>query len=557
MSLSINSNLNSLNAQRHAGSLEQGVGRAIQRLSTGLRINSAADDAAGMAISQRMTSGIRGMNQAKRNINDATSLLQVADGALAQVSDNLQRLRELAVQASNSSYSAEDRAGMQMEASQIIEQITKIGEQTSFNGVAVFSQDKTSIGGTAAKQAVLDGLKSGWLTQAESLVKKYYGISGDGANLTINLDNSDGPWNNLASVSGSFGGGSFKYSNMHLNLDMADFTQTNLPDGGANPMFSDRIVAHEMVHAITARATGNNLPTWFKEGTAELIHGADERVASATSNGTDAAGVAATVSSVTAGSFSYQGAYVASRYLHSKLNEMGVDGGIKGIFLYLHDHQDQGLDQALNAVTDGAYTDQAAFLADFHANGAAFITTRMNLTNADTGAIGGFDADGGEVRTARNVVADTSSQPANDPLASLKVIFPTFATASRQMQVQIGADVGDHINLDMSAINSDALGIGGLDLTNPSFALLHLDQALDSVAKQRVNVGASSNRLGSVANGLSIDAENLAGARSRITDADYAVETAALTRSQILQQAAIAMVSQANSQPNAVLQLLR
>jgi flagellin len=556
MALTITTNVNSLSARRHAILLDSASARSLQRLSSGSRINNAADDAAGLAMAQRLTSRIGGTDQAKRNIVDATSMLQVADQAMAQVTESLQRLRTLAVQSGNNTLAASDRDALKQEASQILNQITQVGNQTMFNGQAVFAQDAGSIGGDPDRRAVIDGLKTGWLTSAEQLVKNYYGLTADGASLTVNLNTSDGAFNVLASVSGSVGGGSGKYNNLHLNIDMADFPAINRPDGGRAPMYADRVIAHEMVHAIMSRATDFQMPQWFKEGTAELIHGADERLAGAV-GGSSAAAVANSVT--TAGGWSYEGGYAASRYLHDKLKTLGVDGGIKGIMVYMSQNQSATFDQALNTVTGGAYADNDAFVTDFNANGGAFITTKMNLTNADTGAIGGLDADGGPVRTARTVVNDTSDRNADNPLEGLKAIFPTVnsQTATRGVQVQMGAASDDNLTVKLSAMNSVALGLGDLDLNGASIALLHIDQALDFVAQQRVVAGASLNRLDIATQGLSVEAENLTASRSRIVDTDFAAETTILTRNQILQQAASAILTQANSMPSAVLSLLR
>jgi flagellin len=384
-------------------------------------------------------------------------------------------------------------------------------------------------------------------------VKQYYGIEADGVSMTVNLDDTDGAANVLASVSGTTSGGSGKFNNIHLNIDMADFGTGTTADGGGAPLYSDRIIAHEMVHAVMSRATGFQFPQWFTEGTAELIQGADERLKAAIAGG----GVAAVVASV-AGSFTYEGGYAASRYMHAKLKGMGVDGGMKGIMQYLNQHQSAGLDQALNAVTNGVYADTNAFVADFSANGAAFIAT-MDLNNADTGAIGGLDADGGPSRNARDVVPDVGEGSAADPTTGFKEIFPTIGgfSGTRRVQIQAGARPEDLIELSFSAMNAAALGLSDLDLRRSAVAILHIDQALEFVNQQRVVAGASSERLDIAAAQLAVGSENLSAARSRVRDADFAAETTALTRNQILQQAADAMLSQANSLPSAVLQLLR
>lgn len=264
---------------------------------------------------------------------------------------------------------------------------------------------------------------------------------------------------------------------------------------------------------------------------------------------------------VTSGGFSYEGAYAASRYLHARLKELGVDGGVKGLMTYLSQNQGATLDTALDAVTNHQIASSAAFLADFHANGAAYIGTQMNLTNADTGAIGGLDADGGPARNARDVVSDVGFTSADQPLAHFNTVFPEIGgnTGVNRMQIQAGpgTSAGDLIELQFSAMNASALGLADLDMTRTAVALLHIDQAIGFVDKQRVSAGAASNRLDMAARNTQTASVILAASQSRIQDVDYADTTAKPTRAQILQQAASAMLTQANGQPSAVLALLR
>jgi flagellin len=551
MALSISTNTLSLSTQRSMRTHDTEQAKVIERLSSGMRINRASDDAAGQAITSRLTSSLRGNSQAMRSLSDATSMLQVADGAMASVTETLQRLREMAVAAGNGSYTDGDRGALQKETRALLQHITQVGTDTSFNGEAVFSQDTVSIGGDERRRAVLDGLQSGWLSSAEDLIKQHYGLMGDGAKLTVNLETTDGAYNVLASVSGTSSGG--KLNNLHLNLDMADFGTAVTPDGGSAPLYSDRIVAHEMVHAVMGRTMNMGaLPQWFVEGTAELINGADERLAGAGS-------IAGVVATIAGGGFSYEGGYAASRYLHDRMKGLGVEGGIKGIMQYLNNNQSADLDAALNAVSKGVYTSNAAFLADFGANGAQFINTKMNLTNADTGAIGGLDADGGAVRDARAVVPASGTSNAADGLAGFNVVYPDEGGASgvRRVQVQAGDSASDLIDLQFSSMNARALGLANLDMTRSSVALLTIDRALEFVNEQRVRTGASSNRLDLAAGALETSSQNMQAARSRIQDTDYASDTARLTRTQILQQAASAMLAQANGQPRSVLSLLR
>jgi len=235
---------------------------------------------------------------------------------------------------------------------------------------------------------------------------------------------------------------------------------------------------------------------------------------------------------------------------------------MKGLMTYLHEHQSANLDTALNAVTNGAITSASAFMSDFQTKGEAYIGT-MNLTNADTGAIGGLDADGGPVRNAKDVVSDIGYTSADKPLQSFNMDFGTLDDGAgagvNRMQIQVGAGTSkdDLINIEFSAMNSQALGLADLDMKKTAVALLHIDQAIDYVDKQRVVVGAASNRLDMAAANTQTSSINLASSQSRIQDVDYASTTAKLTRSQILQQAASAMLTQANGQPSAVLALLR
>jgi len=341
-------------------------------------------------------------------------------------------------------------------------------------------------------------------------------------------------------------GANGSWYNLHMSFDMADFSPPN--DS------SDRIVAHELAHAVMARTMNfSALPNWFREGTAELIHGADERLAGVIAGSS----VAAVVASV-GGGFSYEGSYAASRYLHHQLKEMGVAGGIKGIMQYLDGDQTADLDDALNAVTGGTYATAAAFVADFTANGATYITNEMNLTNADTGAIGGLDADGGAERSSANVFSDVNTYP--DVLDGFAERFPTLGgtTGAKSYVLQIGENVGDTMTVALSALNASALGLAGFNLQGrAALNMMHVDEALAFVNKERANVGASMARLDSISATLSAQSENLAASRSRIRDADYASETVELTRTMILQKSATTMIAQANATPQMVLTLLR
>ena len=574
MSLGLNTNVASLNAQRNLNSSQTALTRAVQRLSSGLRINSAMDDAAGLAISERMTSQVRGLNQAVRNANDGISMLQTADGALSTVSDSLRRIRELAVQAANATNSVADRQALQGEVTQLTQEVDRVGRTTTFNGMQLFGQSTASVVGDEDQLAVVDGLKSGWLSNAEELVKQYYGIEANNSAIQIDLTGfSDGAGGTLAMVSTSFAANGTG-TNITLHVDMEDFTPANPPNGGNYPFYNDRILTHEMTHAVmdatmNVQSLFSNNQVFFLEGTAELIQGADERLYG------DIGGSAANISNVMGkvadwgntwdgSSAAYSAAYAGMRYLDEKIKAAG-GSGIKDITQYLAADTTHTLDQALQNASHGAFTGFSDFKAKFSADGTAYINSMLTsgkLTDSDTGAIGGSNASGGTPRTADSVIPDTATRSGEDQLAGFAETWEQvaagadFRTATKTLQV--GANVSQSLDVGTFAMNGDALGIMDADLVNnPNGVIAKMDRALDYVNARRADLGAQLNRLDSVVANLSTNSESLSASRSRIQDADYAAETASLTRNQILQQAGTAMVAQANSTPQLVLQLLR
>lgn len=540
---------------------------SLQRLSSGLRINSAKDDAAGLAISDRFTTQIRGMTQASRNASDGISMLQTAEGALSSVTSSLQRIRELAVQAANATNTTNDRAALQAEATQLIQEIDSVSKSATFNGEKIFTQIESSAVGDSNQLAVIHGLKTGWLEQAEDMIQQYFGIVGDGTNMSIEITTfTDGAGGTAARVVGSIPG-SFtgKATDVKLQIDMADFVPPNLPNGGSAPFYNDRIIAHEMVHAVMYRSMNIGSffdpaedRTWFLEGVAEFIHGADERLA--------ASGLGNTTSSATtfgsgAGSWGgtsddYSAAYLAVRYLHDQIKLSGGTG-IKDILTYLNSNQNANLDDAIAAQT--SYIDADDFLTDFNSNIATYYAS-LNLANSDTGAIGGLDADGGTIKTAESVNSDLGAMSDN-PLDGFNEIWEQIATgvsSQNTKALQIGANSNQTLDLSFGAVNAGALNISDVNLTNnASFAISKIDTALNYVNSERAKLGAQMNRLDSIIANLQTGIGAASASRSRIQDSDFAKETASLVRNQILQNAGIAMIAQANQFPQIVLSLLR
>lgn len=216
----INTNIASLNAQRNLNVSQNSLSTALQRLSSGLRINSAKDDAAGLAISERMTSQIRGMNQAARNANDGISLAQTAEGALVEVTNNLQRIRELAVQAANGIYSTEDRDALDAEVTQLTNEIIRIGNSTKFNGTnlldGTFTAVKFQVGAdtTTDDQIEIDEI----ITMADVATDGAFTVAGDGSEALTAIETVDSALELVNAARADLGAIQNRFSSVITNL---------------------------------------------------------------------------------------------------------------------------------------------------------------------------------------------------------------------------------------------------------------------------------------------------------------------------------------------------
>lgn len=548
---------------RHTSQVE----KTQLRLSTGLRINSAADDAAGLGISNRMQVQVRGMNQAVRNMVDAQSMLRTTESALSSITDQVQRLRELAVQAANDAvYDADSLQMIQKEASQILAGIDRISQETQYNGQTLLGAGSSSGGANDPDHVtLLNRLKSSWLAQGEQLVQQHFGLAADGQDLEIVFQDGAQPY--LAAVSG-FDDGSGKLTGMQLLVAVDSFLPADAtPDGGTAPYYNDRIIAHEMVHAVMGRTMNYTaLDTWFQEGAAEFIHGGDERmIGDLAAAGGNAGTIVSDLANAWAGtSQDYSAGYAAVRYMHHQIKASG-GSGIRDVMSYLSANPASTLNDALTNASSGAFASQADFMSSFAADGAdyinntgAFAGTGLNLANTDTGGIGGEDADGGATKDAQAAVPDVENY-SEDPLSGFAEIYPFTVglPVSGTFSFQVGAGSDDTLQVSLSAADSLALGLNSVDLsTNAAAAIGSADQALRMLDTLRGELGGAQNRLDSSISVTENAAINTEAARSRIMDADFAAETSQLTASQILQQASVAVLAQANAQPQSVLALL-
>ena len=384
----INTNVMSLNAQRNLSTNSADLGTTIQRLSSGLRINSAKDDAAGLAISERFTTQIRGMDQAARNANDGISLAQTAEGALGEIGNNLQRIRELAVQSRNATNSTDDRAALQKEVDQLMSEIDRVADTTNFNGTKLLNGDFTA-------QSFQVGANQG------------------------------------------------------ETIDIAAIADANI----------------------------DALGTWTEPSTTTYSQ----------------TQTAAVTTPADAASFQVNGS-------------------------------------TISIAANAANTTSALALAELK---TAFDTAKADTANNPGLANVTMAADGTITSTDETLTVGTLTNVTG------------LATADGTATVTPGASHTGFADLDISTAE-------GADN-----AMLAMDAALKAVNDARADLGAVQNRFSSVVTNLQTGSENLSAARSRIMDADYAKETANLSRTQILQQAGTAMLAQANQSSQSVLSLLR
>lgn len=538
----INHNIKSLNVYNQLSHANLSQSKSIEKLSSGLRINRAGDDAAGLAISEKMRAQIRGLAQEQRNMQDGMSMLQTAEGGLQEIHELLQRGRELSVQSKNDTLTDSDRESVQVEINEIVKEVDRIANTTEFNTINLLNA--TSSTDSQEEQMAVEALQKYWLKNSEDLISTHYGLTADGAPLDIQFVQNSGD-GRVAWVQGSYytTGADGRYFNQKLVLDMSDFSPISMPNGGGSWISNDRIIAHEMVHGVMGRTTNfRDISTWFKEGTAEFIAGADERLKVDSNNGADFNTLKNEIDSWDSTSADYSAAYAAVKYLDTELTAAGK-GGIKGLFdeikLVSEGGNGKTLDQAL---TDLLGYNEAGFLADFKAN-ATLANSNIDLSDTDTGAIGGGDD--------YSTVPDTINADLLNPLTGFSENWPTFSSGTPALRV------GKYIHVELSNVTSKSLGIDNVNILSKTDDNINLfDGAIIYVSSERAKLGAFQNRLEKAMAISANSEENLTSAESRIRDVDMAKEMMSQTKYSILSQAAQAMLAQANQQPQSVLQLI-
>ena len=560
--LGIASELQGQAAQRGLRSAVRSKVQAIERLGTGKRLNRAADDVARSATATKLEAKIRSQGQAHRNINDAISLIQTAEGGCGQIQDILSRCRELAVQAGNGTLGSADLGYVQQEIDLLVAEIDRIANCTEYNGQTVLKGANSD-----DIEDIIECLKTNWLVNAETRITNQFGITADNVNLEIEVHTLDGAGGVAAYVSYYVDGSTGQGFNQELHIDIDDHIPAVAgTDGGTAPMYADRIIAHEMAHAVMGRAMNYaSLPTWFKEGTAEFIHGADERVAGdiAASSFTGVRDQIGDGSDNAWGgnSSDYSAGYIATRYMHKELKASGAaPNGIKDLMQWMAADKTRTFDAAINNFLNGSMgvSNNAGFVSAFKTNVTSLGDADINTGNADTGAIGGADADGGAALTATSVIGNGGTLT-DDPLTNFVEVWPDSTTDSFKFQVGIDGSsdsIFDASNY-MPDVRATSLGLTSLDVTtNAGDVLDKFDTAISALGLKRSNLGAAQNRLAVSLSVSHSDELGMAEAKMKINDADIAEESAQLARSSILEQAGTAMVSQMKQNYSMLLELI-
>ncbi|HEU0277049.1 MAG TPA: flagellin [Rhodanobacteraceae bacterium] len=497
----INTNITALIGQQNLTKSASALQTAMERLSSGLRINSAADDAAGQAIANRMSAQITGLSQAQRNANDGISVAQTAGGALNQVNDNLQRIRQLTVQAANGTNSASDLASIQDEINQRLDEINRVSTQTSFNGVNVLASNQTLNIQVGANDGQVIGIKLNQINRST--------LGLDGFDVTKQVTSST-----LAVVG----------ANVSEAASAASVKLSYAAPAGTYSV----VISNDNKLYVQNTATSKYYSATFNAGTNRLTFSTGTSVAAPTAGGStfidannnivSAAQLAAAAKVDGAAGATFSMMITASGQLFAS----------DGTNQYLMGSAGNAIDMATGLVTIG--TKHGSALTGIAATTASGVLT---------------------VPGAAAVAVDMSAANATLGASATNTLMKNGAGQYFVKSVKGGATTWYAATVDAG---NGKVTLGSQAVVDP---LKTLDDALSQVDDLRSGLGAMQNRFTSAIDNLGTITTNLSAAQSRIQDADYAVEVSNMTRAQILQQAGTAVLAQANQVPQTVLSLLR
>ncbi len=490
----LSTNVSSLNAQRNLLNVNTALGTTFQRLSSGLRINSARDDAAGLQISNSLTSQINGLTVAARNANDGISLAQVAEGALQETTNILQRMRDLSIQSANGSNGSSERAALQAEVAQLKSEINRIADTTSFGGRALldgtFGSSAFQVG-SESFQTIDVTLSS---SRGQDIGNNTRSLSGTATNVGLGRTTATANTAAANNVAGT------------LTVSGSAGTSTAIAVAGLSAKaISDLVNLQESSTGVTADA----------RNTVGLSGLADGNIAFSLT------GSNASALTITAG---VSGGNLTS--LASAINNVSAQTGISATVesSVIKLTSERGDDIIIEGFTTSNATTTTATVSTYGYDGTGTAVDTTTLTSGGTDstrAIGVVKLNSSESFTS--TASDTSVDTANAQVSSLSSVDTIDISSS------IGAQT----------------------------ALTIIDEAITSIDSVRAQLGAVQNRLSSTIANLQNIVENVSSARSRIRDTDYAVETSNLAKNQVLQQAGLSVLSQANASSQSVLTLLQ
>ncbi|WP_199096890.1 flagellin [Dyella sp. ASV21] len=478
MSLVINSNISSLMAQNNLTKSQSALSQATERLSSGLKINSAADNAAGFAISQRYTTQIGGLNQASANASDAINLAQTAGSALDQVTSNLQAIRDLAVQSANGTYTASDRASINQEVQQRLAEITRIANQTTFNGSNVLN-------GSLGTKSFQIGAEVGQTISVNLSTDVKASAMGQVAEVSTGAINLGG------TATGTAAAASFNFTAGNAGV------QTFTVDGNAVTLNSNVTNEAGLASAVQSQLNSASAGTYTVSvnSTTGGLEIANNTVGSAAPV---VAGAAADLTAV------FGGTPTTSTVANEGLSINGTTVSLSGA---------QSMQDVSDAINAAGITGVTAAV-NGNGNGINFYSSGA-LSVTDTGG---------------NVIGANATN----------------------------ANTGAAYTSGSSASASGSLANGNVNSVDSANDLIsRIDVALQTVSNFAAQLGAVQNRFQSTISTVAAQTTNLQASQSTIQDADFAAETANLSKAQVLQQAGISVLAQANSNPQQVLKLLQ
>lgn len=502
----INHNIAALNTHRQLSINTTNTNKNIEKLSSGLRINRAGDDAAGLAISEKMRGQIRGLDQASRNGQDGISLIQTAEGALSETHSILQRMRELAVQSGNDTNNDQDRGELQKEINQLVDEIDRISSTTEFNTKKLLN------GNLGAARTASAGVVEGQANFKSSSTANITGVTGVLADDKVGTHEITFTTGVAGEVKGT--ASNLKGTETLASLGITDISGLAVGDKAAATVLTGldlNSTVADLMDAITSQTNAK----------AELVDG--KLVVSSKAPSATQLTILQTTAGATSAANVLFGAGAAATFKDST-----------------------NADATKLTITD-KFTDASGNVSTTIDRSGKLGTGNITY-NGLTIKRGAADIAGGDKVVVEGLKAKDALEARSDNSA-------TF---------QIGANENQTMKLDIEDMSSKALGlvVGGNKIsiataTDASKAITTIQSALETVSGERSKLGAVQNRLEHTINNLGTASENLTAAESRIRDVDMAKEMMSQTKNNILAQAAQAMLAQANQQPQGVLQLLR